>query len=73
MQIAVDCGAVVRTSVSKKTDYLVVGKQDKELVGEDGLSTKEEKAYALNDAGVASIKIVGEEEFLELAGMGVTV
>lgn len=72
MQIAVNCGAVVRTSVSKKTNYLVVGKQDKTLVGEDGLSTKEEKAYALNEAGVGSIKIIGEEEFLKLAGkMGV--
>lgn len=73
MQIAVNCGAVVRTSVSKKTNYLVVGKQDKEIVGEDGLSTKEEKAYALIDAGVASIKIIDEEEFLTMAGIGVTI
>lgn len=71
MQIAVNCGATVRTSVSKKTNYLVVGKQDKALVGEDGMSTKEETAYSLNADGKASIKIIGEDEFLQLAGVNI--
>ena len=66
MQMAVNVGAIVRSSVSRKTNYLVVGKQDTDLVGEDGLSSKEEKAYALNEAGNANIKIIGETEFTNL-------
>ena len=67
MQLAVNAGAVVKTSVSRKTNYLVVGKQDKSLVGEDGMSTKEENAYAINEQGKAHIEIIGEEEFIKLA------
>ena len=53
------------TAVSKKTDYLICGKQDKALVGEDGLSSKQEKALALNAAG-ANIHIIKESEFILL-------
>lgn len=67
MQLAADVGAINKSSVSKKTDYLVVGVQDKSIVGEDGLSAKEEKAYALNAAGKAQIKIIRENEFVHLA------
>ena len=69
MQIAVNAGATIKTAVSKKTDYLIVGAQDISLVGKDGLSGKEERAYALNEAGEANIKIIGEGEFLRLAGL----
>lgn len=72
MQIAVDHGAVVKSSVSKKTNYLVVGTQDKEIVGEDGLSTKEEKAIELNNSGKANIVILHEDDFLLMAGLGAT-
>lgn len=65
-QMAADCGAVVKGTVSKKTDYLVVGEQDLALVGDDGMSTKEEKAYALNASGEADIRIIREVEFLRL-------
>lgn len=65
-QIAVDVGAIVRSSVSSKTDYLVVGKQDFNVVGDDGMSGKEKKAYELNDLGKASIKIISEQEFMSL-------
>jgi len=44
---------------------LVVGVQDKSLVGDDGLSTKEEKAYKLIEKGY-DIKIINEKEFLKL-------
>lgn len=64
MQMAVDVGAVVKSSVSGKTDYLVVGTQDPTLVGENGMSTKEEKAHALNQAGKANIHIIREHEFI---------
>ena len=66
MQMAVDVGAVVKSGVSGKTDYLVVGTQDLALVGADGMSSKEEKAYALNQTGKAHIKIIREQEFIDL-------
>ncbi len=66
MQMALDIGALVRTSVSSKTDYLVVGEQDIALVGDDGLSSKEEKAYALNESGKGNVQIINETTFLNL-------
>ncbi len=62
-QKAVNAGAKLRTSVSAKTDYLVVGKQDIMIVGLDGMSVKEEKARQLNIAGKAHIEIIDEDEF----------
>lgn len=67
-QMAVDRGALVRTSVSSKTNYLVVGKQDPAIVGEDGMSDKEEKAHELTALGKASIEIISEREFMSLLG-----
>lgn len=64
MQLAVDAGALLRTSVSSKTDILVVGKQDLSVVGADGMSTKHEKAQEINASGKGSIKIVNEAEFM---------
>lgn len=72
MQIAVNCGAILKSAVSRKVDYLVVGSQDISLVGDDGLSTKEEKAYELIEKGFP-IKIIREEEFLKLASSEVTI
>jgi len=66
MQAVVDLGAVVRSCVSKKTDYLIVGEQDFRFVGEDGKSTKEEKATALNKTGAAHIEILDGEQFLSI-------
>lgn len=65
MQKVVDLGGIVKSGVSGKTDYLVVGIQDKSLVGDDGLSTKEEKAYELMKKG-CGIRILTEEEFLDM-------
>lgn len=67
MQIAVDAGGILRNSVSSKTSFLVVGKHDKSLVGDDGMSGKEEKAHSLNDSGKCHISIISEAEFLELS------
>ena len=64
MQLAVNAGAVLKSGVSRKTDYLVVGKQDKDIVGSDGMSTKEEKAHALNEDGKSNIAFLNEEEFI---------
>ncbi len=65
-QLAVNAGAILKSSVSRKTDYLVVGAQDITLVGADGLSSKEERAYALNSQGKANIHIIGEREYFDL-------
>lgn len=65
MQLACDAGARIASSVSSKTDYLVCGTQDQNIVGEDGLSTKQEKAIALNAAG-GNIKIITEAEYMVL-------
>lgn len=66
MQMAVNAGAIVKTSVSSKTDYLIVGHQDIALVGSDGMSTKEEKAYELNALGKASVLLIGEHDFMSM-------
>lgn len=66
MQMAVDAGAILKTTVSSKTGYLVVGKQDITIVGMDGMSSKEEKAHELNNSGKARIQIIDEQEFLQL-------
>lgn len=65
MQSIIDLGAIVKSSVSKKTHYLVVGIQDQKIVGPNGMSSKETKAIDLIHAG-ANIDIISEEVFLEL-------
>lgn len=65
MQIVVNLGGILKSGVSKSTDYLIVGTQDNAVVGESGLSNKEEKAYELLGKGF-NIKIITEDEFCEL-------
>lgn len=59
-------GASVRSSVSRHTDYLVVGTQDAALVGAKGYSTKEQKAAELNESGKAEISVLDEQRFMAL-------
>lgn len=70
MQKAINVGAALKSGVTTKTDFLVVGTQDKRIVGDDGLSSKEEKAYQLINEGY-NIKIMKEEEFIRLLELGV--
>ena len=56
------CG-ILSDCVTKKTEVLVVGQQDYRVVGEDGMSKKQEKAKALLDKG-QDIEILSEIEFL---------
>lgn len=65
IQKAVNAGGIVKSGVSSKTDFLVVGLQDKSLVGKRGISTKEKKANELIEKG-KEIKIINEREFLSL-------
>lgn len=67
-QAAVNVGANIKSSISSKTSYLVVGRQDPTIVGPDGMSGKEEKAHELNALGKASIEIISEREFMLLLG-----
>lgn len=67
MQLAVNVGANIKSTVNRKTNYLVVGNQDKSIVGDDGMSNKEELAYALNKEGY-EINIINENKFLDLLG-----
>lgn len=63
-QVIVDIGGSIAGGVTKATDYFVVGQQDYRLVGDDGMSTKQEKAIKLKAIG-AAIEIVSESDFLK--------
>jgi DNA polymerase-3 subunit epsilon len=64
MQIIADIGGIPEKSVTLRTDILVVGQQDFRIVGEDGMSTKQEKAMELIEKG-HHIEIMPESDFME--------
>lgn len=68
-QLAVDCGAKVRTSVSRRTDYLVIGEQVPWLVDSSGLSSKEKEALAINAEGKGQIKLINQAQYYGLVGL----
>ncbi len=59
-------GGIVKGSVTKTTDILIIGQQDLNLVGHGGVSNKEKKVRALNDGGM-NIEILNEDRFLGIA------
>ena len=65
-QHTVNAGARAFKTVSKKTDYLVVGEQNLSVVGETGLSSKHRKALDLIKQG-SQIHIIDEDLFFCLA------
>ena len=65
MQAIVNLGGILKSSVSKKTDYLIIGRQDATLVGEKGISSKERKARELQENG-ALMELLDETQFLRL-------
>lgn len=65
MQKAVDSGAVLGAVVTKKVDYLVLGKNNDDFLDEKGMAPKERTATKLNQEG-ASIRIISEYDFLHL-------
>ena len=68
LQCIADIGGFPQKGVNKSTQILVVGQQDYRRVGEDGMSSKQEKAMALKDAG-QDIEVMSEEQFLSMLGV----
>lgn len=64
-QKILDAGGSVKSKVSGKTDFLIIGIQDTKIVGKDGISSKERSAISFNKSG-CSIKIIHEDEFLKM-------
>jgi DNA polymerase-3 subunit epsilon len=62
-QIIADIGGINQNGVNKETDYLIVGQQDYRIVGEDGMSSKQEKAIKMINKGSA-LEILSEDDFL---------
>ncbi|WP_142413099.1 exonuclease domain-containing protein [Hathewaya massiliensis] len=65
MQKVVDLGGIIKSGVSRTTNFLVVGIQDLSLVDESGMSTKEKRALELIDKGF-DIKFLSEVCFLDM-------
>ena len=65
-QVTVNSGGKPSNTVSKHTDFLVIGMTDYSKVGADGMSNKRRKALDLNDSG-AAIEIIDEKDFLRMA------
>lgn len=63
-QIIADIGGILANSVTKDTDFLIVGQQDYRVVGDDGMSNKQEKAVKIIEKGSA-LEILSEEDFLK--------
>lgn len=63
-QLIADTGAILGNSVTKDTDFLIVGQQDYRIVGDDGMSNKQEKAVKLIEKG-STLEIISEANFLE--------
>jgi DNA polymerase-3 subunit epsilon len=63
-QIIADIGGINGKSVTIDTDFLVVGQQDYRVVGDDGMSSKQEKAVKLIEKG-SSLEILSEDDFLK--------
>ncbi|MDQ1770542.1 DNA polymerase III [Labilibaculum sp. A4] len=61
-QLIADIGGINGNSITKSTDYLIVGQQDYRVVGEDGMSNKQEKAIKYIEQG-SDIEILSENEF----------
>lgn len=72
MQAAVDAGAILKSRVTKNTEYLVVGEQNAEFLDENGMSSKQRTATKLIEQGEADIKIIDEKTFLDMAQYSAT-
>ena len=63
--LAARAGSIIQAGVTGATDLLVVGQQDIRLVGEDGMSGKQEKAVAMSAKG-HHIEVISEADFFQM-------
>jgi DNA polymerase-3 subunit epsilon len=63
MQMVMDIGGRTKDSLTRSTDFLVVGQQDFRIVGEEGMSGKQKKAMEMIAKG-APLQVLSEAEFL---------
>ena len=63
MQMVMDIGGRTKDSLTRSTDFLVVGQQDFRIVGEEGTSGKQKKAMEMIAKG-APLQVLSEAEFL---------
>ena len=63
-KIIINIGGFIGNSVTKDTDFLIVGQQDYRVVGDDGMSSKQEKAVKLIEKG-SKLEIISEDDFLK--------
>lgn len=68
MQKAVNCGALLRNTISRRTNYLVLGELLQTTPGITPYSRKRDEVEQLNQSGEGHIKIITEQEFYELLG-----
>ncbi len=62
MQMVMDIGGRTKDSLTRSTDFLVVGQQDFRIVGEEGMSGKQKKAMEMIAKG-APLQVLSEAEF----------
>ena len=65
LKIVADIGGIPSDNIKKTTDFLVVGQQDFRIVGDDGMSSKQEKAVKWIEQG-CNITILSEAEFMQM-------
>src|SRR5690606_34458769 len=63
-QAIADIGGNIGGNVTRDTDFLIVGQQDYRVVGDDGMSSKQEKAIRLIEKG-STLEIISEDDFSE--------
>ncbi|MBW3514937.1 DNA polymerase III subunit epsilon [Shewanella sp. NKUCC01_JLK] len=60
-----EIGFEIKNSITKRTNYLVVGDQDLSVVGQSGLSSKQIRVGVLRESGV-NIKVINETELYKI-------
>lgn len=65
LKIVANIGGIPSDNIKKTTDFLVVGQQDFRIVGDDGMSSKQEKAVKWIEQG-CGITILSEAEFMQM-------
>ena len=68
MRMVMDIGGRTKDSLTRTTDFLVVGQQDFRIVGEEGMSGKQKKAMEMIAKG-SPLQVLSEAEFLMMISL----